>query len=103
MIETDLAIPHFRGQGETTLQAREPPDPGRIFHGGGEARRERNTKRAGRDERMRDPMHPGQRHGLDHMPLFRFLHTRAGQDRNAVRVERAFDGALLDWPWPCLG
>jgi hypothetical protein len=55
----------------------------------GEARWERNTKAGLQDERMRRSMHPGQRHGLDYTPLFRFLLSRVGQDWTAVRSEAA--------------
>lgn len=58
-----------------------------VHHGGGEARWDRNSKEATRDERLRGSMHAGKRHGLDYTPLFRFLLSKVGQDWGAIHAE----------------
>ena len=60
-----------------------------VKHGGegGESRWDRNTKAFKVDPSLRGSMHPGQQHGLDYTPLFRFLLSRVGRDWVSVRSE----------------
>ncbi len=67
-----------------------------VSHGhGGDYRRSRHAKRESKTRL--GSMHPGQRHGRDYTPLFRFLLSRVGDDWSAVYSEAV---ARLDRPDP---
>ncbi len=59
-----------------------------VHHGGRKDYRfERNTKQEKHSETNRGSMHPGQRHGLDYTPLFKFLLSKVGEDWASVHSE----------------
>jgi hypothetical protein len=69
-----------------------------VRHGlRGEYRHERNTKAEKCSEATHRPMHGKKHHGLDYTPLFKFLHSKIGENWNEIYSEAV---SRLDRPDP---